>query len=163
MNLFAKIAMSASLMTLTASLAVAAQEQSSSASAESEAAGQPIDEGGVEVNPLDIAVYTDSEQTMDKAAKGQGEFSLADSTEPALTAVEFEKGELEVVPFAPAMTGDLNGDLIVNTDDLLLIIDNWGPCLGETRSPSFADIAPEGGDCNVDLDDMLVVLLNWGA
>ena len=44
MNLFAKIAMSASLMTLTASLAVAAQEQSSSASAESEAAGQPIDE-----------------------------------------------------------------------------------------------------------------------
>ena len=161
MNLFAKIAMTASLMTLTASLAVAAN-QSSSASAESDAAGQPIDEGGIEVNPLGIAVSTDAEQTMDKA-KGQGEFSLADSTEPALTAVEFEKGELEVAPFAPAMTGDLNGDLIVNTDDLLLIIDNWGPCLGETRSPSFADVAPEGGDCNVDLDDMLVVLLKWGA
>jgi hypothetical protein len=162
MNLFTKIAMTASLVTLSASLAVAAQNQASGSTLETDDIGQPIDKGGIEINPPSIAI-ADEETTADKAAKGGDGFSLAESLETDVEAVATEKISLEVVPFAPAMLGDLNGDLIVNTDDLLLVVNNWGPCVGETRSPSFADVAPEGGDCNVDIDDMLVVLMNWGA
>ena len=51
-----------------------------------------------------------------------------------------------------------NGDGVVNTDDLLLVINSWGPCPG-----CDADVAPLGGNGFVNTDDLLVIINNWGA
>ncbi len=47
----------------------------------------------------------------------------------------------------------MNGDGLVNIDDILLILAAWGPCDG----------CPEDVDGNnvVDFQDLLVVLKNW--
>ena len=50
--------------------------------------------------------------------------------------------------------GDINGDGMVGTDDLLLAISMWGPC--DAACP--ADI---NGDGEVGTDDLLVILANW--
>jgi|SoiMethySBSTD1v2_1073268.scaffolds.fasta_scaffold07094_6 hypothetical protein len=50
------------------------------------------------------------------------------------------------------------GDQIVDVNDLLAIVTNWGPCPG---SPCMADIASE--DHKVDVNDLLAVITTWGA
>lgn len=50
--------------------------------------------------------------------------------------------------------GDLNGDGSVNVLDLLLLLTDWGPCLG-----CAADL---NGDGAVDVLDLLEMLTNWG-
>ncbi len=52
--------------------------------------------------------------------------------------------------------GDVNGDGVVGTDELLTIISMWGPC----EPPCSADL---NGDGMVGTDDLLVVLANWTA
>ena len=49
--------------------------------------------------------------------------------------------------------GDLNNDEVVNVNDLLVIIDQWG----QTESP--ADINEDG---IVDISDLLMVVGDWG-
>jgi len=55
-------------------------------------------------------------------------------------------------PWLP-LTGDINGDGIVNVDDLLLVLGAWGPNPGHP-----ADI---NGDGVVNVEDLLIVLANW--
>ena len=51
-----------------------------------------------------------------------------------------------------------NGDRNVNTADLLLVINSWGPCTG-----CVADIAPQpAGDNVVNVADLLLVINSWG-
>lgn len=52
--------------------------------------------------------------------------------------------------------GDVNGDGLVNVDDLLIVLNNWGPCLDPDDCP--ADLT---GDGQVNVDDLLMVLNNW--
>ncbi|MDY7108687.1 MAG: dockerin type I domain-containing protein [Planctomycetota bacterium] len=59
-------------------------------------------------------------------------------------------------PFAPA--GDVNGDGLVNTEDLLLLLAAWGECPGG-GDPCPADL---NGDGFVDTADLLLLLANWG-
>jgi len=52
----------------------------------------------------------------------------------------------------------------VNVDDLLAVINAWGPCGNPTNCP--ADIAPAGppvGNDVVNVDDLLAVINGWGA
>ena len=56
-------------------------------------------------------------------------------------------------PVAPS-TGDANGDGVVNADDVLLVISNWGPC----APPCSGDL---NGDGLVGADDLLEVLSGW--
>jgi hypothetical protein len=55
------------------------------------------------------------------------------------------------------ITGDLNGDGVVDVLDLLILLDAWGAC-GDC-SDCLADL---NGDCTVDVLDLLVLLDNWG-
>ena len=48
-------------------------------------------------------------------------------------------------------------DAVVDTDDLLLVINSWGAC----AAPCPADLAGSSGV--VDTDDLLVIINNWGA
>jgi predicted outer membrane repeat protein len=52
-------------------------------------------------------------------------------------------------------SGDADGDHVVDINDLLMVINTWGPC-----SWSTADF---NGDFRVDIDDLLRVINGWGA
>jgi hypothetical protein len=53
---------------------------------------------------------------------------------------------------------DIDGDGIVDVDDLLAVVLNWGECWG---GPPVcpADIDGSG---RVDVDDLVTVIVNWG-
>jgi len=54
--------------------------------------------------------------------------------------------------------GDVNGDGVVNVDDLLAVINAWGAC-----PDCDADIAPHpAGNGVVNVDDLLMVINHWG-
>ena len=53
---------------------------------------------------------------------------------------------------------DINGSGAVNVDDLLQVINTWGPC----PPPCPADSAPPGGNGSVNVDDLLAVINAWG-
>jgi hypothetical protein len=50
------------------------------------------------------------------------------------------------------------GDNVVDVDDLVAVILEWGPCSG-----CRADFEPPGGDGQVNVDDLVAVILNWGV
>jgi hypothetical protein len=57
----------------------------------------------------------------------------------------------------PDCAGDVDGNLVVDIDDLLDVINNWG-------LSGAADVAPAcSGDGSVNIDDLLVVINNWGC
>lgn len=55
------------------------------------------------------------------------------------------------------MIGDANGDYAVNVDDILAVINAWGPCEGQC-SQCGADVTH---NCIVDVDDLLTVINFW--
>jgi hypothetical protein len=58
----------------------------------------------------------------------------------------------------PHVPGDVNGDGVVDIDDLLLVIAGWGACV----PPPVFCIADVTGDGEVNIDDLLLVISNWG-
>jgi hypothetical protein len=54
---------------------------------------------------------------------------------------------------------DSNQDGQIDVDDLIAIIEQWGPC----DLACAADSAPCGGDGQVSLDDLLAVISGWGS
>jgi hypothetical protein len=48
--------------------------------------------------------------------------------------------------------GDATGNQIVNVDDLLVVINNWG-------NPGLGDLNASG---TTDVDDLTLVINNWG-
>jgi hypothetical protein len=58
--------------------------------------------------------------------------------------------------------GDITGDGQVNVNDLLAVINAWGPCPAPPATCP-PDIAPPGGDGQVNVNDLLGVINAWGA
>src|SRR5688572_5094847 len=56
---------------------------------------------------------------------------------------------------------DFSGNAEVDVDDLLVLIDAWGPC---PAPPAVcpADISPVGGNGVVDVDDLVNLIDAWG-
>jgi hypothetical protein len=54
--------------------------------------------------------------------------------------------------------GDVNGDELVNVDDLLAVINSWGACKVECPATCPADLNQSGV---IDTDDLLEVINNW--
>jgi hypothetical protein len=67
----------------------------------------------------------------------------------------YETGQIRWIAYKP---GDLNGNAIVNVDDLLIVINSWGMC----PPPQFNCIADFNIDGVVSIDDLLFVINNWG-
>ena len=66
-----------------------------------------------------------------------------------------EAGSAYIYRLQPLSPGDLNGDGAVDVDDLLAVINAWGPC----PAPCAADGNTDGV---VDVDDLLIIINNWG-
>lgn len=60
-------------------------------------------------------------------------------------------------PKPSQVVGDLDGDGIVNTTDLLILFSLWGPCANCDNCPADLD-----GDCAVGVSDLLTLFANWG-
>lgn len=52
---------------------------------------------------------------------------------------------------------DVNGDAVVDVNDLVMVILNWGPCEVGKTCPGDANL-----DGVVDVDDLVEVILGWG-
>jgi hypothetical protein len=65
-----------------------------------------------------------------------------------------DMGPFEFEPLQPC-TGDVSPDGFVDVDDLLLMINQWGPCKGQC-----VDLT---GDGVVDELDLEIVIKAWGA
>jgi hypothetical protein len=76
--------------------------------------------------------------------------SVPDSGDGAAPIVD--RGPYEAVTPCPA---DINGDGLINVNDLLAVITNWG-----ATGPNAADI---NGDNIVDVNDLLAVVTSWGV
>jgi hypothetical protein len=68
----------------------------------------------------------------------------------AATPMMFALGPIEPLP----QPGDVDGDGVVNIDDLLAVIEHWGEC----PPPCDADL---DGNGVVNIDDLLAVILHW--
>ncbi len=55
------------------------------------------------------------------------------------------------------MIDDIDGDGIVGSTDLLILLVSWGPCPDCNDCPADLD-----GDCTVGASDLLILLVNWG-
>jgi hypothetical protein len=62
----------------------------------------------------------------------------------------------------PADVTPPGGNGAVDVDDLLTVINSWGPC---PAPPALCpgDVAPPGGNGFVDVDDLLAVINGWGG
>jgi hypothetical protein len=58
---------------------------------------------------------------------------------------------------AECAEGDVNCDGVVNVEDLVAVILDWGPCPGGNDCP-----ADQNGDGVVDVEDLVTVILGWG-
>lgn len=100
-----------------------------------------------------------------------GSFALAGSIgQPDASTVALSGGGFELsggfwpgaLPAPPACPADVapqpNGDGIVNVNDLLAVINAWGPC----PSPPAQCPADVTNDNLVNVNDLLVVINAWG-
>ena len=56
------------------------------------------------------------------------------------------------------IAGDVNSDGSINVQDLLAVVNNWGPC---AQAPNFCP-AEATGDGTVNVHDLLAVINHWG-
>jgi uncharacterized membrane protein len=64
----------------------------------------------------------------------------------------------------PPRRGDINCDWIVNHQDLIQVIQNWGPAPPPPPPPLEYFFAPDiNGDGIVNVNDLLLVINNWGS
>lgn len=71
-------------------------------------------------------------------------------------SIIYNSNSVELNVFLP-IPGDFNNDGVVNTDDLIFLLSNWGPCADCDDCP--ADIS---GNCSVTVTDLNTLLNNWG-
>ena len=77
-----------------------------------------------------------------------------DDAQPSV--VEAGIDDIRVVRYVcndPSIPGDIDGDGVVNFDDLVTLLASWGGCSG-----CDADI---DGNGDVDFNDVLILLGNW--
>lgn len=73
--------------------------------------------------------------------------------------VSVQLGQVHRISYETTVSGDIDGDCVVDVLDLLTMLSAWGPC--STPCPPFCtgDI---NGDCSVNVSDLLALLANWG-
>ena len=73
-----------------------------------------------------------------------------------------DMGAYEVAQINLACLADIVPSGIIDVDDLLAVINGWGPC-GVSCPADIAGSAPCGPNGVVDVDDLVVILNSWGV
>lgn len=70
-----------------------------------------------------------------------------------------QPGDIAVQPGddKPVIPGDLNGDGLVDAEDLFILLAAWGACADPDDCPADLD-----GNGEVDAEDLFILLANWG-
>lgn len=82
----------------------------------------------------------------------------SDENIPGQTASQLNLTLSVAIGDTQACVADVTGNGLVDVDDLLIIINAWGPCANPKRCP--ADVAVNGA---VDVDDLLTIINAWGV
>ncbi|TVQ31871.1 MAG: hypothetical protein EA376_07740 [Phycisphaeraceae bacterium] len=98
-----------------------------------------------------LAVYDDGSGAAPSLYAGGG-FTVS-------TAGDSFIARLQGCPVDASIPGDLNGDGVVNAQDLAILLGSWGLCPPEP-DPCPADL---NGDGSVGSADLAILLGNWGA
>lgn len=112
-----------------------------------------------------ILPFSASHDTQDGAlGVAHGDFDGDQDIDLAVSVINFGPDRIirifENQTDPPSIPGDLDGDGIVNTNDLLILLSNWGPC-GDCKLPGNCP-ADLDEDCTVGTSDLLILLSNWG-
>jgi hypothetical protein len=105
------------------------------------------DDNSVELLPLDL----------DGNLRRVNDPKTPNTGNPSTMFAIVDMGATEFVDFAPLL-GDVDGNGVVDVDDLLAVVNSWGLC---DMNDCPADIAPKDGDGLVDVEDLAFLLLNW--
>src|SRR5690606_37743814 len=89
------------------------------------------------------------------------DFGTATIVEAGLDGVMIRAIKCE--PKSQPCPADINSSGDVGVDDLLAVINAWGPCAAPLGGACPADIAPAGGDGQINVNDLLAVINAWGA
>jgi hypothetical protein len=81
---------------------------------------------------------------------------VVSNSEGSVTSAE---ATLTVEPSGPGGPGDLNGDNVVNVEDLTIVTSNFGKSAGD---PGWDPAADANGDDVVNVEDLTVVTSNFG-
>ena len=87
-----------------------------------------------------------------RISRSRSNFDPAAHTGPGF--VNIDPDELTDEPVVLDCDGDFDGNRVVDVDDLLALINTWGPC--EVCLTDLTD------DRKIDVDDLLGVINNWG-
>ncbi|MCH2152152.1 MAG: FG-GAP-like repeat-containing protein [Phycisphaerales bacterium] len=90
---------------------------------------------------------------LDPTAQMQLRFSVEDAFDPSLVEAGIDNVSLEVLDCETLCAADINGDAVVNVDDLLTLLGAYG------TSDPVSDIDGSG---TVDVNDVLIVIAAWG-
>ena len=84
-------------------------------------------------------------------------FIASDLGDGSIVEAAIDDLQVSIIQCDQGVFGDLDGDGVVNTVDLLLLFAQWGPC-GDCNDCS-ADL---DDDCVVNTSDLLLLFANWG-
>ena len=84
-------------------------------------------------------------------------FTASDTDPQSVVEAAIDGVQLFEVLCDDGILGDIDGDGIVGTGDLLLLLGAWGPC--DDCNDCAADL---DNDCSVGTGDLLLLLGNWG-
>ena len=81
-------------------------------------------------------------------------FKASDLNDGSVVEAGVDGIELKLIDCDGENPADINGDGVVNTEDLLMLLGAWGPCPGCPEDINDDDV--------VDTADLLLLLGNWG-
>jgi len=95
--------------------------------------------------------------TILNAGSISGTFSAVEG--PGDYQVNYSPNAVSITTLVPPTPGDINGDDVVDVDDLIAVLSSWAPGACIPDISCFGDV---NGDGRVDVDDLIAVILNWG-
>lgn len=114
-------------------------------------------DGTLSGDPLSIAAGTTTGRPRIAYNNTNGEFILVWSDNRNIGSGQEDIFAQRIEVTGGQVLGDLNGDCIVNTVDLLILFSNWGPCDNCKDCPADLD-----DNCIVNTSDLLLLFSNWG-
>jgi hypothetical protein len=118
--------------------------------------------GVVNVELIDGFVPTPGQSFTFLTYTGTRTGSFCDVQPKGTWSVVYAPNSVKLVLVGTGCAADLNGNGVVNVEDLLAIIGAWGACPNGCPT-CYGDVAPAIGNGIVNVEDLLSIIGAWGA